>query len=195
MQSAYIVAVIKYLAGAFAACLCLVGCGATPAAKPAQTAVSKPRSSPSGPPLIKAPAGFDESKDTACFNEPRVRCAEDFDVDSVSRPVVCSRNANICTVVTATIPATVKITSRMLKAHVVMQAYGAPFPDRSWERLTLRWPDGSSAKLSIKIETEWSLITVKSKLVSETGNPRLGTPFSGQFSICDTYNDDAACSA
>ncbi|MBJ6636791.1 hypothetical protein H4K36_00335 [Streptomyces sp. DHE7-1] len=116
-------------------------------------------------------------------------------MDSVNRPVVCSRDANICTVVTATVPADMKITSRMLKAHTVRQAYGAPFPDRSWERLTLKWPDGSNAKLSIKIETEWSLITVTSKLVSATGKHRLGRPFSGQFSICDTYNDDAACSA
>ncbi|MGW7613698.1 hypothetical protein ACWGKW_42000 [Streptomyces sp. NPDC054766] len=115
-------------------------------------------------------------------------------MDSVSQSVVCSRNANVCTVTTATVPANMQITSRMLKTHVVIQAYEAPFPDRSWERLTLKWPDGSSAKLSIEIETDWSLITVTSEVVSKTGTPHLEAPFSGQFAICDTYNDDAACS-
>ncbi|TKA11785.1 hypothetical protein [Actinacidiphila oryziradicis] len=141
-----------------------------------------------------APAGFDFQAVDVCFASSRVRCTQDFDVTTTS-PEDCSLNAVMCPIATVHVPAGTKITTQMLKADAVVLAYQAPFPDNTWERLTLKWPDGSRAKLSIKIATEWSLVTVKSKLLSKTGKPLVGHPFAGKFYICDTYNTDAVCNS
>ncbi|MGW3242355.1 hypothetical protein [Streptomyces sp. NPDC001070] len=119
---------------------------------------------------------------------------QDFDVTTTS-PEDCTRESIICPIATVNVPKGMKITKQMLRDDAVVQAYQTPFPDINWERLTFKWPDGSSAKLRIKITSEWSLVTVKAKLLGKSGKPLLESPFNGEFYICDTYNTTEACSS
>ncbi|MER7838277.1 hypothetical protein ABTY98_20890 [Streptomyces sp. NPDC096040] len=173
----------------------LVACGTAPAAQHsrATSGHSAAVSVNAEPPTFKAPAGFDPDTDTICFVSSKFDCTDEIDITATSPENCAAASGVYCNINTVRVPAGVTITKDDFKSDAVVQAYQAPFPDRSWKILTLKWPDGSSAKIGIHITSEWSLMTVKSKILAKSGKPLFESPYNGQFTICDTYNTSDEC--
>ncbi|WP_127354104.1 hypothetical protein [Actinacidiphila soli] len=92
------------------------------------------------------------------------------------------------------VPARQSVSSQLLKKFIVELTYSTAFPALTHDTLTLRWPNGSRAVLDIQIGNDsWYQAIVKSRIISKTGQPLVGEPFSGTFYICNGYNHDPAC--